>query len=660
MANTNIRKACKFCGKVSDLESEIDLGSSGKMLVFACGHSYIEESLLASLRGEGEEKTNTVPSEGNTVKQDEIKETKSLIELLIEQIENPPYCPTHERNCVTAIKTHSGKHLFPYQAKGILAALKANAKFIFADEMGLGKTVQGLGTVLAKQDELLPLLFVCKSIAKTNMLLETMDILQIPAQVIESSSQTPFELFQVHIISYDLLNRLDKMFHFSDLKNTCDVCAGEGTRTQTKYQDSGLDAVIIERTTGREVQKTEIGPKEIKEKVTCEACHGRGYILFATNKDMTVRQRDENKEAWAKIIDRTKTIILDEVHLIKNPESQRSKAIKGLVRGIPHVLPMSGTLMKNSASEYFVPLNLVRPEKYFRPSQFNQNYVRYEYVKSAVGYSQKWTGLRNPEAFKEMTKDYMIRRTTDEVMPELPKLFKQQKYVEMDQRMKSLYEDSEKEFIDWYESASQKEIQLNLLAQLAILRHETSLAKVEFTCDLALEYLLSKSGKLAIFTHHIDSREFLAEKLTQFMKETDQHENTVKVLTQGKDVQTEIEEFKNNPNARILILSTLSHGESINLQFMSDSILHERQWNPANEDQAISGRFRRIGQESKSITCMIPVALGTIDEYLLELGERKGAIGKEIDTGKIESWNTGLVSELAEMIVRKGREKWRL
>ena len=40
------------------------------------------------------------------------------------------------------------------------------------------------------------------------------------------------------------------------------------------------------------------------------------------------------------------------------------------------------------------------------------------------------------------------------------------------------------------------------------------------------------------------------------------------------DFKTEIAKFKDGPD-RVLMLSTLAHGESLNLQFLSDSILHE-------------------------------------------------------------------------------------
>jgi SNF2 family DNA or RNA helicase len=329
---------------------------------------------------------------------------------------------------------------------------------------------------------------------------------------------------------------------------------------------------------------------------------------------------------------------------------------------------MSGTLMKNNATEYFVPLNIVRPEKYWRFNSFCQNNVRYEAVRSVTGkIVNKYTGLLYPDTFLKNNKDIMIRRTTDEVMSELPKLWKQPKYIELDAKLKDLYDESEKEFAEWFDNASAMEIRNNILGQLALLRHQTSLAKVDYTIDLAMEHILQTGRKIAIFTHHIDSRELLADRMIDFFKKTDEglgepiYGNVVRVLTQGsKDVQKEIDEFKNSETEKIIILSTLAHGESINLQFMADCILHERQWNPANEDQAISGRFRRIGQESKSIICQIPTAIGTIDEYLVALNERKGVNASEIDTGVIGSYDTDFVRELAEKIAEKGRAKWKL
>src|SRR5437588_9751144 len=124
-----IKKTCKYCGKTTDVTSEIDLGSQ-KIIIFACGHSITED--LIGLEGlEGKE-----GKEGSQ-------------ETLLQKLENaiPEWCEVHQRKCIKVWESASGKHLFPYQRDGIVRAVRANAKFIFADEMGLGKTIQGLLTI---------------------------------------------------------------------------------------------------------------------------------------------------------------------------------------------------------------------------------------------------------------------------------------------------------------------------------------------------------------------------------------------------------------------------------------------------------------------------------------------------------------------------------
>src|SRR5207249_9754298 len=285
-----IKRSCKYCGKTTDITSEIDLGASGKMLVFGCGHSYIEESLSKK------------SSESNDV---------------LEQLQNevPEYCQEHERLCIKSFSSHTGKHFFPYQRDGIVAATKANAKFIFADEMGLGKTIQGLATIALNRDELLPALIICKSIAKTNWLWETMDWLQIPAQVIYSSSETPFDMFKVHILSHDMVNRLEKMFKLSEMITVykCSKCERE-----TEELDFNEETLQCQKkiTKTHEVSdlKCECGEYHRHAKTETKICDGIMQVKpFAGNGlygGIGNSLKDENKKAWAELISRCKTIII--------------------------------------------------------------------------------------------------------------------------------------------------------------------------------------------------------------------------------------------------------------------------------------------------------------------------------------------------------------
>ena len=257
-----------------------------------------------------------------------------------------------------------------------------------------------------------------------------------------------------------------------------------------------------------------------------------------------------------------------------------------------------------------------------------------------------------------MSKDYIIRRTMDEVLPDIPKLWRHPKFVELEDEVAEVYRKEEEAFAEFYEQEQgTKGFQQGILARLARLRHITSLAKVDFCIDTVMEFLGSTDRKLAIFTHHIKSRELLTEKINEVLEKLELPK-AVTLATKDKDeVDRELENFKSS-EARVIILSTLSHGESLNMQFMQDSILHERQWNPANEDQAVSGRFRRIGATADRINCTILIAVGTIDEYFAELVERKRVYFEESVSGKEASldWDeSSLMMELAQIVAQKGR-----
>ena len=116
--------------------------------------------------------------------------------------------------------------------------------------------------------------------------------------------------------------------------------------------------------------------------------------------------------------------------------------------------------------------------------------------------------------------------------------------------------------------------------------------------------------------------------------------------------------FTENRDQRILIASTLAAGEGINLQACSDCIMVERQWNPANEEQAES-RFIRIGQTADSVTATYMIALGTIDEYFTGLVEAKRQVIASTMKGETMSDESTLMNELADILASKGRKAWK-
>jgi len=112
----------------------------------------------------------------------------------------------------------------------------------------------------------------------------------------------------------------------------------------------------------------------------------------------------------------------------------------------------------------------------------------------------------------------------------------------------------------------------------------------------------------------------------------------------------------------VMIASTLASGEGLNLQFCSDCIMAEQQWNPANEEQA-EARFKRIGREASIINATYQIALSTIDEFLADLKASKRHIIEEALTGQkntVPYVEQEMMKELADIIMTKGLKRWKL
>lgn len=373
-----------------------------------------------------------------------------------------------------------------------------------------------------------------------------------------------------------------------------------------------------------------------------------GFDIIVTTYDML-----KNDHVFDMI--NIKTLILDECQQIKNHLSARAKAVQHMVKhhNIEHIIGLSGTPIKNNAGEYFTILNLLDPIKF--PSW--QRFVDVHCDSYNDGWGTKVGGLKNPDLFHEMTKDIIIRRTKAEVLPDLPAKSRNFEYVELDPKLNKAYAEALKDLDElMYSDNSGFEQNSVKIAIMTRMREITGIGKVDSCVEFATDFLLSNTDrKLVIFVHHHSVSALLQAKLDTWLKDGNYAPCMLLGSSSASDIQ---EKFRIGPE-RILIASTLAAGEGLNLQYCSDAIMLERQWNPANEEQA-EDRFHRYGQENKvDITYMI--AGGTIDEFFTELIEQKRAIMLSTLDNKSIAWDQqSLMSELATALVSRGRERWKL
>lgn len=353
-----------------------------------------------------------------------------------------------------------------------------------------------------------------------------------------------------------------------------------------------------------------------------------------------------------------KTVILDECQSIKNISSKRTFHVRKLCEKADYKIALSGTPIKNKINEYFPILNILRPEIFYSPENFERTWVG-SYFNGRKTVSGK---LIDPARFKERTKDFIIRRERLEVLPDLPKINRSFHYTELSNETEKQYKRLVKQFVEFSDEHGGNTGGRNAgetLAYLTKMRHCVGLAKIKPTVEFIEEFLTDTDRKLTVFVHHQDVGMALKHSLTNYCNENDLE--TPLNLTSDlnpESRQNVITDFKNNPKRRLMIASTLASGEGLNLQFCSDCIMVERQWNPANEEQA-EGRFSRIGSIAESISATYMTAIGTIDEWFMKLVEAKRKIISEGMTGEKVSWDESeTLRELSSMIIAHGRKAW--
>ena len=275
--------------------------------------------------------------------------------------------------------------------------------------------------------------------------------------------------------------------------------------------------------------------------------------------------------------------ILDECHAIKNPEARRTKAaikIKARRR-----IALSGTPLLNRPIELYPTLSWLSPTQW-PPGDWFQFAVRYAGAHQN-GFGWDVSGASNlPELSHRLRSTVMIRRTKAEVLPQLPPKIRSVIELYPDAEMQGLLKRELKAFesrlhvnheaIDWDD--------------LAIVRHETALAKVPLILQYLEELLDGGVEKVVVFGHHRDVIARLSEGLSK---------HRPVILNGGmtpKQRQDSIDRFQSDSSVRVFIGNIVAAGTGITLTAASHCVFAELSWVPAEVTQC-EDRLHRLSQQ---------------------------------------------------------------
>ncbi|MGE5340746.1 MAG: DEAD/DEAH box helicase [Candidatus Omnitrophota bacterium] len=315
-------------------------------------------------------------------------------------------------------------------------------------------------------------------------------------------------------------------------------------------------------------------------------------------------------------------LILDESQNIKNAASLVAKAVKVLKAN--HRLALSGTPIENNSLELWSLFDFLMPGFLGTRQWFNRQFAQ------AIERDRDEVKI---ELLKRMIFPFVLRRTKEEVEPELPEKIEIVSTLSMEDAQSAVYTETAR----YYREALDKEIEekgvggssmkilegILRLRQLCLFPHlandtyrDIPSAKFNHLKGL-LEDILAENHKVLIFSQFI-------EVLKVIKEHCDQEAITYSYIDGSADVNTRkrmIDEFQTNTHNRVFLLSLKTGGVALNLTAADYVILFDPWWNPSVEAQAID-RTHRIGQMKKVMVYRM-VIKESIEEKILKLQEKK-------------------------------------
>jgi superfamily II DNA or RNA helicase len=313
--------------------------------------------------------------------------------------------------------------------------------------------------------------------------------------------------------------------------------------------------------------------------------------------------------------------VLDEAHAIENAQSQTSKAVR-LLRA-DHRLAMTGTPVQNHLGELWALFEFLNPGLLGRSSAWK----RLVSTGDARG-----NGLDLPLLHRALA-PVMLRRTKEQVLPDLPEKQEQDLVCELEGTQKQTYEALRKTFREKFAAgASELRNEEQLLMLVALLRlrqaacHEGLLvdehksrgsAKLDALLPMLQE--IAESGHKALVFSQFT--EFLAILRSRLGALGIQHEY---LDGKTKQRQDRVDRFQTDAKCPLFLISLKAGGVGLNLTAADYVFLLDPWWNPAVEAQAVD-RAHRIGRQGK-VTVYRLIARDTVEEKVLQLQKEKNQL----------------------------------
>lgn len=325
--------------------------------------------------------------------------------------------------------------------------------------------------------------------------------------------------------------------------------------------------------------------------------------------------------------------ILDEAQAIKNPQTDAAKAC--YVLRADHRLAMTGTPIENHLGDLWSQFRFLNPGLLGKKEMF-------------AGF---YRGDGDPEALQRLAavvRPFLLRRTKQQVLKELPKKTEQTLLCEMNPTQARQYS----ELREHFRLKLQKTVKELGIRRSAIHVLDALLRLRQAACDgrlinpkqgargVKLDMLLDQLEEVTREGHKVLVFSQFTKLLGLLQTDLRKRKLTFEYLD-GKTGNRKacVDRFQKDSKCSLFLISLKAGGHGLNLTAADYVYILDPWWNPAVEAQAVD-RAHRMGQR-KQVFAYRMITKGTVEEKIMELQKSKRDLAESIISG-----NNSLIQNL--------------
>lgn len=354
------------------------------------------------------------------------------------------------------------------------------------------------------------------------------------------------------------------------------------------------------------------------------------YDIVITSYPLIQRDLDQyTKRKWH-------YLIMDEAQKVKNHRTKTHEAFCKI--RAKHKLALSGTPIENRLMELWSIFQIVMPGFLMTQTAFKRYWAQP---------IEKSNDQDRKIELKQKLMPFILRRTKDQVLKELPPKTETLHYCELTEKQKILYREvaeySKSEIFKNIDSKGMEKSYFSILTALLRLRqicchpglvskemhsiYDDS-GKVQELFPL-LEEIIDEGHRILLFSQFVEMLKIIETGINEHKWQS------VYLDGSTKNRQAIIDEFQETEEIKIFLLSLKAGGVGINLT-AADYVIHfDPWWNPAVENQA-TDRAHRIGQVNPVFVYRL-ITRDTIEEKIHNMQQKKKELAESVITDET-SW----------------------